>query len=130
MGIEPKGLLGEWRFPATPEHVPLMRHRVRQVIAELGVDVDAVALAVTEAVANAVRHAYPEGGGEVRLVVSGDADEVVVLVTDEGIGVRGFTASRGPGSGLGLGLIRALADRARIEPSSDGTLVEMVFRRR
>jgi anti-sigma regulatory factor (Ser/Thr protein kinase) len=108
-----------------------MRHRVGQVVAGLGVDGDAVALAVTEAVANAVRHAYPSGTGEVRVGVSGNAGEVVVMVTDEGVGVRGFTASRrGPGSGHGLALIRALADRVRIEPSSDGTLVEMVFERR
>ena len=130
MGIEPQGRLGEWRFPATPENVPRMRHRVAELVAGLGVDEDAVALAVTEAVANAVRHAYPRGGGEVRVAVSGDADEVVVLVTDEGVGVRGFTASRSPGSGVGLGLIRALASRVRIEPSSGGTLVEMAFERR
>jgi hypothetical protein len=53
----------------------------------------------------------------------------VVVVTDEGIGVRGFTASRRADAGLGLGLIRALANRVRIEPGSDGTLVEMAFAR-
>jgi anti-sigma regulatory factor (Ser/Thr protein kinase) len=130
MGTESEGAPREWRFPAKPECVPVMRHRVAQVVAGLGVDEEAVALTVTEAVANAVRHAYPGGGGEVRLAVSVDDQEVVLLVTDEGIGVRGFTASRSADAGLGLGLIRALSSRVRIEPSSDGTLVEMAFRRR
>jgi anti-sigma regulatory factor (Ser/Thr protein kinase) len=129
MGSESETRLGEWRFAATPEHVPLMRHRVGRAVEGLGVDQDAVALAVTEAIANAVRHAYPYGGGEVRVVVEMAADAVTVSVTDQGVGVRGFTASRSPGAGLGLGMIKALADRARIEPGSDGTLVEMVFER-
>jgi anti-sigma regulatory factor (Ser/Thr protein kinase) len=130
MGTQSERPPREWRFPARPEYVPLMRHRVAQVVAGLRVDEEAVALTVTEAVANAVRHAYPGGGGEVRLAVSVDDEEVVVVVTDEGIGVRGFTANRSADAGLGLGLIRALANRVRIEPSSDGTLVEMVFGRR
>ncbi len=129
MGSESEVRLGEWRFAATPEHVPLIRHRVVRLVEGLGVDRAAVALAVTEAVANAVRHAYPSGIGEVRVRVSAVDNGVVVSVADDGIGVRGFTASRSPGDGLGLGLIRALADRARIEPGSNGTLVEMVFER-
>ncbi len=129
MGSESEGRLGEWRFAATPEHVPLMRHAVVGMVEGLGIDRDAVALAVTEAVANAVRHAYPGGPGEVRVVVSVVGDGVVVSVSDDGIGVRGFTATQSPGVGLGLGLIRALADRVRIEPGSNGTLVEMVFER-
>jgi anti-sigma regulatory factor (Ser/Thr protein kinase) len=129
MGAKSERPPREWRFPAKPEYVPLMRHHVARVVAGLGVDEEAVALTVTEAVANAVRHAYPGGDGEVRLAVSVDDEEVVVVVTDEGIGVRGFTASRRADAGLGLGLIRALANRVRIEPGSDGTLVEMAFAR-
>jgi anti-sigma regulatory factor (Ser/Thr protein kinase) len=129
MGAEWDEHLGDWRFAAAPEYVPQMRHRVGRIIEGLGVDEGAVALAVTEAVANAVRHAYPAGGGEVRVMVCADDDGVVISVIDKGVGVRGFTASRGPGAGLGLGLIRALADRVRIEPGSGGTLVEMVFER-
>ncbi len=129
MGSESEGRLGEWRFAATPENVPLTRHRVLHVVEGLGVDRGDVALAVTEAVANAVRHAYPSDSGEVRVTVSVVDDRVVVSVADDGIGVCGFTASRSPGDGLGLELIRALADQVRIEPGSNGTLVEMAFER-
>jgi anti-sigma regulatory factor (Ser/Thr protein kinase) len=129
MGTEPEGPLGMWRFATTPEHVPLMRHRVGRAVDGLGVDQGAVALAVTEAVANAVRHAYPDGSGEAQVVVEVTDEQVVVSVTDQGTGVRGFTASRSPGAGLGLRLIRTLADDVRIEPGSGGTLVRMMFKR-
>ena len=52
MGSESEGRLGEWRFAATPENVPLTRHRRGCMMVEgLGVDRGDVALAVTEAVA-------------------------------------------------------------------------------
>jgi anti-sigma regulatory factor (Ser/Thr protein kinase) len=51
------------RFPATPQSVPLARHDVVDAVTHAGLTDAraraALALAVTEALSNAVRHAYP-----------------------------------------------------------------------
>jgi serine/threonine-protein kinase RsbW len=90
-------------------------------------DTDAVALAVTEAVTNVVRHAYSTPGGMVVLRAEASADELVVVVADEGIGSRGHIARRNSGMGVGLALIRELSASVRIEPTTTGTTITMRF---
>jgi len=92
-----------------------------------GFDDHAVALATTEALTNAVRHAYPDSQGPVTLGVKQLADRLVVVVTDEGIGARSFTARGGSNRGMGMGLplLHELCASARIEPGSSGTTVTM-----
>jgi anti-sigma regulatory factor (Ser/Thr protein kinase) len=84
---------------------------------------------VTEAVTNAVRHAYPGSQGPVTLSVEQSPGRLVVVVSDEGIGARSFAACGGSdrGMGLGLGLLRELCASVRVEPGSSGTTVTMVF---
>src|SRR3954449_12344182 len=85
----------------------------------------------TEALTNAVRHAYPDSQGPVTLGVKQLADRLVVVVTDEGIGARSFTARGGANRGMGMGLplLHELCASARIEPGSSGTTVTMGFAR-
>jgi len=90
---------------------------------------DDVALVVTEAVTNAVLHAYPDmepGPLYVAASVSGRA--LLVIVCDWGGGMTP-DPDRG-GLGFGMALTSALADRGEIAPSrSDrGTHVAMLFR--
>lgn len=121
-------LLGRWVEPARVESVPELRRRVVRAIEGVAVDRDVVALAVSEMVANVVRHAYPPSvDGDVSVTVELVDGELVLSVRDRGVGVRGFTASRDPGHGFGLAIVRHLADRVRIEPGSDGTEVELAF---
>ena len=101
---------------------------MRGVIANRGFDDVAIALAVTEAVTNVVRHAYPGSVGSVTL--SADAsrgDELVVAVADEGAGGRSFTMRADPGLGIGLALIRELCSSFRFNPTNAGTTVTMHF---
>src|SRR5689334_2264108 len=59
------------RVPADARQVPALRHAVEDFAnahCELGDVRAAVALCVTEACSNVVRHAYPDGGGELSLV--------------------------------------------------------------
>jgi len=118
-----------WRLPAIPGSVPRLRRELLEAITGLGLDEDAVALAVTEALTNAVRHAYPGSQGPVTLSVEQSADRLAVVVTDEGIGARSFTARGGadPGMGLGLPLLQELCASVRVEPGSSGTAVTMEF---
>ena len=66
----------------------------------------AIAMAVSEAVANVVVHAYAGVPGEVRVDADVEDDELELVVSDDG---RGFMPGSAPGLGLGLGLIRACA---------------------
>jgi serine/threonine-protein kinase RsbW len=78
-----------------------------------------VALAVTEAVTNAVVHAYRDGAtGEVRVVACAREDGLLVVVRDYGCGMQPNPGS--PGAGLGLAVIGALAGEMNIERPEQG----------
>jgi anti-sigma regulatory factor (Ser/Thr protein kinase) len=108
-----------------------MRRKLLEAISGRGFDEDAVGLAATEAITNAVRHAYPGSPGPVTLTVKQSADQLLVIVTDEGIGARSSTACRSSerGMGMGLPLLHELCTVARVEPRSSGTVVTMGFAR-
>ena len=82
-------------------------------------------LALTEACTNSVRHAYRDAPGTVEIVYELRPDRVVVEVTDSG---EGFTPpeerDEDPDEltegGLGLAIIRALADELEIGRRSGG----------
>jgi serine/threonine-protein kinase RsbW len=90
---------------AVPANVPAIRDALRAFLVDHGASrhvQDRVTLATTEAVTNAVVHAYPDGPfGTVRIDADLEEDELEVVVSDEG---RGFVADSKPTAGLGLGL--------------------------
>jgi serine/threonine-protein kinase RsbW len=71
-------------------------------------------LALTEACTNSVRHAYENGGGgQVQVVYELTGDRIAIEVADEGEGFvvdETAEADRLSESGLGIAIIRALAD--------------------
>lgn len=91
-------------------------------------DLDRIRLALTEACANVVRHAYPDDPGMLDVGVRLGPRTVLVEVRDCGVGV---TDDREPqdarAGGLGLPLIDMLADRVEITPGRPGTSVTMTF---
>jgi anti-sigma regulatory factor (Ser/Thr protein kinase) len=89
--------------------------------------IDAV-LAISEACANAVQHAYPSGEpGEVevtgRLVVDEDVRRIVVVVRDEGRWQNQANAR-----GYGLKAVQECMAEVRIRQAVDGTVVTMISR--
>ena len=125
MGDQP----ATWRLPAVPASVPRLRRNLLEAISGRGFDEDAVGLAVTEALTNAVRHAYPGSQGPVTLSVQQSADRLVVVVTDQGVGARSSNARRSSdrGTGMGLPLLHELCASVRIDPGNSGTTVTMAF---
>jgi serine/threonine-protein kinase RsbW len=120
----------ELRARAVAGAIPRIRHAVRDFAAAHEVhDVDAVALAITEAVTNAVIHAYRcDEPGEVRVVACAEPSRFVVVVRDYGCGMGPRTDS--PGLGIGLPTIGHLAGHFEIEvPDGQGTRLRMHFAR-
>jgi len=119
------------RLPATPMALPTIRSAARVALVEAGVAGalfdESIALALTEAVGNAVRHAYPHVAGAIDVAVILDDLGVLVVVADVGVGVDHPPAQ--PGLGLGLDLIDQLSTTSTIDSTSDGTTVTMRFAR-
>lgn len=118
-------------LPARPENVAVVRHVLGALAEALDLPAgvtDDMRLAVTEACANVVRHAYPDGAGDIDVVVRPTGGTLEVIVADAGRGI-------GPGPdrsepGLGLPLIAALTDSLEIErPPGAGSRLIMSFLR-
>jgi serine/threonine-protein kinase RsbW len=116
-------------YGAEPESVSRARHAARDFAAALGASeeqVDAIRLAVSEAVTNAVLHAYRNRPGDVHLTAAVVSDELWILIADDGCGLEPRTDR--PGLGLGLGLISQVSDHLTIvRRASGGTEVRMRF---
>jgi anti-sigma regulatory factor (Ser/Thr protein kinase) len=95
-----------------------------------GERLDTIRLAASEAVTNAVKHAYPgQDGGTINLSASYVEDELWLLIADSGSGLR--PRDKRPGLGLGLMLIAQLADDFQIHSrAAGGTELQMRFRLR
>jgi anti-sigma regulatory factor (Ser/Thr protein kinase) len=115
---------------AEPASVPKARHALRDFASGIQSDpdlVDAVCMASSEAVTNAVVHAYHGGTGNVYIRASVVDDELRIIVADDGFGLEP-RADR-PGLGLGLGLISKLTCDLSIVPGpAGGTEVRMSFK--
>jgi PAS domain S-box-containing protein len=120
----------EWELPATEQSVPELRGAVHGFVSGHGAPRSVladVALAVSEAVTNAVMHGFVDRDqGTVRVAVRAATDEIVVLVIDDGRGMQPRPDS--PGLGMGLPLIGQLASSLDIRiPPGGGTELCMTF---
>jgi anti-sigma regulatory factor (Ser/Thr protein kinase) len=114
-------------LPAEPQSASQARRAVLDALRGIAVDRDAVGVVVSEAVTNAVVHAYRdrERPGQVHVSANLEDDGVEVAVADDGIGLRPRADS--PGVGLGMPLIADLADRVEITGTHPGTRVAAHF---
>jgi anti-sigma regulatory factor (Ser/Thr protein kinase) len=116
-------------YPAAPESVARARSGVADYATLLGADaeeLERIRLTVSEAVTNAVLHAYRGQPGTVQVTAASADGELWVLVADEGCGFQRPAAR--PGLGLGLALIADAADEFTIvERGGGGTEARMRF---
>jgi len=120
----------ELSLPAEPVSCARARHEVRAALQGAAVDIAAVELVVSEAVSNAVLHAYrePECATEeafLSLRLTEDDEGVWIVVSDDGVGMSARNDS--PGLGVGLSLMAKLSDQLLIVQGDTGTRVHMRF---
>ncbi len=115
-------------IPAKPEYITLCRlaltglGRVRPLSDETLADLK---LALTEAASNSVRHAYANGSGSVDILYELTPSRIAIEVLDAGEGFEhvlpedreldGLTEG-----GLGIAIIRAIADEFELGPGPGG----------
>ena len=121
-----------WRVPAVADELSAVRIAVTSFAAGHGAPADVqsdIALAVSEACANAVLHAYVDDPEPGALIVEAFRrnGELVIVIGDEGRGMVPRVDS--PGLGLGLALIGRLAARLEIDDrtTAPGTRLQMTF---
>ena len=117
-------------YPAVAETVPLARRALTEVAAAAGAGgerLEEIRLAVSEALTNAVVHAYRgDEPGQFQVTAAVASGELWVLISDDGRGLHAGHASRG--LGIGLSLISGLSDDfAIVNRASGGTEVQMRF---
>lgn len=120
----------ELALSARAENIAIVRHALGGLGEAFALSESRLAdirLAVTEACANVVVHAYPNGDeGPMEVLASIDGREMTVLVRDWGAGIR--PRSDSPGLGLGLSLIAALAEKVQLgRDEQEHTEVRMTF---
>ena len=116
------------RFPARAEYITLGRLALTGLAGFRPFDNETLAdlkLALTEACSNSVLHAYEEGReGFVEIVYDLRPDSLAIEVSDDGPGFVYVQteADNGelPEGGLGLAIIRALADEFEVGERSEG----------
>jgi anti-sigma regulatory factor (Ser/Thr protein kinase) len=120
------------RLPARPDSIAALRHAVVDFAGSSGASDrqrEDIALAVSEAVSNAVVHAYAasDSPGDVAVEAWIQDEALEVLVCDEGIGM--VPRSDSPGLGLGLPLIHQVAEQIRLEDPAarSGVRLHMTF---
>ena len=114
-------------IPAKAEYITLCRlaltgiSRLRPLSEETLADLK---LALTEACSNSVRHAYREGDGRVEIVYDLQPDRLAIEVTDDGTGFEPAAAREEADElsegGLGIAIIRAIADEFELGAKTDG----------
>lgn len=120
----------ELALAARAENIAIIRHALGGLSDAFPIPADRlddIKIAVSEACANVVLHAYPPGhDGEMEVVASVVGDELTVAVRDWGRGIRPRPDS--PGLGLGLSMIAALTDEVQLGQDGDKhTEVRMTF---
>ena len=135
-GVRPGVAAAAWRAPALSDAVREMRERLCTFADEHGVDRAVTAdlrLAASEAITNAVIHAYRDrvmpGDVTAGITVDERARRIDVTVADDGMGMGTAPRPDSPGCGHGLGIIAAVTEQMSIRPgaSSIGTVVSFSF---
>lgn len=116
---------------SSPETLTLVRGALGGWAEGLNLDpelLDDIKTAVSEACNNVVMHAYGGGSGPLRVCLYVDSETIEVLVRDQGGGIPVLTPSDDRLQGVGIPIMRALANQTAFRPlPGGGTEVWMQF---
>ena len=111
--------------PSEIDSLPILRRVLRRWLIEQGAsdrDVEEMALACSEACANAIEHAYSPPAGRVELEATvSDEGTVCLKIQDFGR----WRPPRGAHRGRGMQLMEGLADAMEVVPRENGTSVQL-----
>ena len=120
-------------LPRDSATLPVVRHIAIAALTELGVEAEAVqdvALALTEASANVVKHSGVDDQYEVHLILENDQCQIRVIDTGHGFDSASLgVVMAGPSEerGRGMALMAALVDSVHFESRPEtGTIVHLV----
>jgi serine phosphatase RsbU (regulator of sigma subunit)/anti-sigma regulatory factor (Ser/Thr protein kinase) len=112
------------RFPAEPRELTTLRARLNEWLDRLGAaptERSEITLAVNEAAANAIEHAYGLGDGDFTVEGTSDDGRIVVVVRDFGRWYDRESQTRG----RGVSLMRSLMDAVDVDRGVDGTTITL-----
>jgi serine phosphatase RsbU (regulator of sigma subunit)/anti-sigma regulatory factor (Ser/Thr protein kinase) len=110
------------RWPADADALGGLRHLLRRWLVGHGAtenEIYDITVAVQEAAANAVEHAYAPGTAAFSVDAHDEQGQIVVTVTDRG----SWREARGENRGRGFPLMRGLMESVEVEPADHGTSV-------
>jgi two-component sensor histidine kinase len=91
----------------------------------------AIGIIVNELVMNAVKYAYPDGAGPIHVELASQGDDIVLAISDDGVGLNAKSDPRS--TGMGQRIVSAMASKleAKVErdPAHSGTRIVLRFPR-
>ena len=91
----------------------------------------AIGIIVNELVMNAVKYAYPDCTGPIHVALTSDGDDLLLAISDDGVGLNGRIDPRS--TGMGQRIVSAMASKleASVErdPNHAGTRILLRFQR-
>jgi len=91
----------------------------------------AIGIIVNELVMNAVKYAYPDCAGPIHVALSAQGDDVLLSISDDGIGIGATSDPRS--TGMGQRIVSAMGSKLKAsverDPAHAGTRILVRFRR-
>jgi serine/threonine-protein kinase RsbW len=118
------------RLDARADHLMLVRQAIEGALTPFGAEpqtVNDIKLAVTEACSNVVKYAYNGDGGPMIVTLRPVGPSLQIVVRDFGKWRDDSQRPVGEISGMGIPLIKSVAESQEILRLDDGTEVSMVF---
>jgi two-component sensor histidine kinase len=89
----------------------------------------AIGIIANELVMNAVKYAYPDGAGPIHVDLRSDGNDIVLSISDDGVGTNGKSDPRS--TGMGQRIVSAMATKleatAERDPNHKGTRIILRF---
>jgi serine phosphatase RsbU (regulator of sigma subunit)/anti-sigma regulatory factor (Ser/Thr protein kinase) len=124
VALTPLGDRLDLRLEADAELIPVMRRQLARWLrrADAGdTEIGEIALACSEAAANAIEHAYSPLASSFKLVGELSGDDVRITISDAG----GWRDPRGANRGRGMLLMEGLMDEVEVDSGEAGTAVTL-----